>query len=511
MTKDLDEAVRDLVKGAGLIYTGLLLEYLLAFVVQVLAARFLTTAEFGSVISGTAIVDIGAIVGTLGMGIGLTRNLPRRDSDAERLKLAHAGFMIGLPVSVFIGGAIVFNANFLAERVFNDPNVAVSLRIFGAVIPFATTLQLAVGGIRGQQYSRYQVYLKNILQPISRFALIIGAVAYGLGEIGVLTAYSFPYVLAGLASLYLLRRALPGFSVVGRTTFSTASDLLRFSLPLSITKASHFISRSVDIFLILYFLDSGAVGIYGVVYGLAKLINTFSTAFNYLGLPISSELDSFGKDNEMLKINESILRWLVVVSVPVVFPMLVYPADLIRFIYRSAYTDGAVAFAILAAGFAIYNVLNANTNILTAIGATKTRMLNRVATAGINVGLNLVLIPKMGITGAAIATVVSYMVLGIVMVGEIYYYTDYFPLSRRVVAPVVVAVPVMVAGWTVAPLFPTSIFTVALLTTAVGLVYLASILLVLGLSDEEVMLIHSAEDKYGLELAPVDWIVRRFS
>lgn len=511
MTKDLDEAIRDIVKGAGVIYLGLFLEYLIAFVVQVLAARFLTTNEFGGVISGTALVDVGAILGALGMGVGLTRNLPRRDSDTERLELAHAGFMIGLPVSILAGGAIVFNANFLAEQVFGDPGVAVSLQIFGAIVPFATVLKLAIGGIRGQQYSRYQVYLKNLLQPISRFALIIGAVAYGLGEIGVLAAYAIPYILAGVMSLYLLRRALPGFSVVGRTTLPTASRLLQFSLPLSISSALRFIIRSADIFLILYFLDSSAVGVYGVVYGLAKLLKTFSTAFNYLGLPITSELDSFGNDSEMLKLNESILRWLVILSIPVLFPMVVYPADLIQFIYRPAYTDGALAFAILAAGFAIHNILSANMNILTAIGATKTLMMNNLMAASINLGLNLILIPKMGITGAAIATVVSYLFIDIALVGEIYYYTNYFPLSRRVISPVVVAIPVVAIGAGVASLLPVSAPSVVLLSAVVSLLYLGNVLLILGLSDEEVMLIRSAEEKYGINFGPFDWIIRRFS
>lgn len=509
-TKNLNKAIRDVVKGAGVIYTGLFLEYIIAFVVQILAARFLTTSEFGSVIAGTALIDIGAIVGTLGLGVGLTRNLPRYQSDAERLELAHAAFRIGLPLSILVGGAITLNANFIANRVFGDSSLAVSFRIFGAAVPFATILKLGVGGIRGQQCSRYRVYLKNFLQPVSRFALIIGAVTYGLGEIGVLAAYSIPYVLAGVISLYLLRRVLPGFSVVGHTSVSTASSLLRFSLPLSITNAFHFINRSADIFIILHLLDSGAVGVYGVVYGLSKLINMFSTAFNYLGMPISSELDSFGNGSEMLELNESILRWLVVASVPVLFPMLAYPADLIQFIYRPEYADGAVAFTILASGFAIHNVLSANTNILTAIGATKTLMLNKSVVASINIGLNLALVPRMGITGAAIATVASYVILDIAVVGEIYYYTDYFPLSREVVAPIIMAVPILAAGAGVASLFPVSIFYVALVSTVVSIAYLSSILIIFGLSREEIMIVRSIEDKYGLDFGPLDWFVRRF-
>ena len=69
---DADQAVRDVVKGASIVYVGLFLELLIAFVAQVLAARYLSVSGFGGLTTGTALLDLGSVVAGLGLASGLT-------------------------------------------------------------------------------------------------------------------------------------------------------------------------------------------------------------------------------------------------------------------------------------------------------------------------------------------------------------------------------------------------------------------------------------------------------
>jgi O-antigen/teichoic acid export membrane protein len=61
MTVDQDQAIRDVVKGAGVVYGGLLVEVVIAFVAQVIAARYLSVSGFGGLTTGTSLVNIGAV------------------------------------------------------------------------------------------------------------------------------------------------------------------------------------------------------------------------------------------------------------------------------------------------------------------------------------------------------------------------------------------------------------------------------------------------------------------
>ncbi|WP_254546355.1 flippase [Halomarina pelagica] len=503
-----DQAIRDLAKGAGVVYVGLVVEVVIAFLAQVLAARYLSTGGFGGITTGTALLNIGAIVSSVGFGEGMARYLPRLPDERKRA-VARAAFLLGLPVAIVVGGVFVLFAEPIATRVFGDPTVAVSLRIFGAAIPFSTATVISIGGIRGQKQSRYRVYVENILQPTVRFGLVVVAVTYGLDQAGVAGAYAVPYVVGSALAVYYCWRVLPaGESGLDR---SLLGEFVGYSAPFVVTGAANFIYRSIDVFLVLYFLDSEAVGVYGVAYAAAQLIIMFSAAFNFIGTPVASEVEASGGRDEMLRVQNAVLRWLVIASIPALAPLVFYPADFISVVYRPAYAEGAATLALLALGFAVHNVLNAQANLLQALGNSRELAINNTVAAAVNVGLNVVLIPKYGIFGAAVATVIAYMTIDALTVLELRYYLGRFTISRRVVAPVLVALPLFGATALLAPDTLTTLAGLIAFGAAFAVAYLLLVLFALGLNAEEVMLVRSAEERFGVTHPLLDAFLDRFS
>jgi len=169
---DTDQAIRDVVKGASIVYIGLFAELFIALVAQILAARYLSVSDFGGITTGTALLDIGSIIGGLGLASGLTRYLPRVD-DKEKRSLATAAVVVTAVVSFALGATVTLNASSIAREVFGDSSVASSIRIFGAAIPFAALLNVSIGGIRGEKQSLYRVYVKNLVHPVARVVLVI--------------------------------------------------------------------------------------------------------------------------------------------------------------------------------------------------------------------------------------------------------------------------------------------------------------------------------------------------
>jgi len=512
MTVDQDQAIRDVVKGAGVVYGGLLVEVVIAFVAQVIAARYLSVSGFGGLTTGTSLVNIGAVVASLGMAGGLTRYLPR-SSEATKRALVRTGLALSVPIALALGVGISARAEFIAGNVFGDPTVEPSIFIFGLAIPFATVLKVAIGGIRGQKQSRYRVYVENFIRPLTRIVLVVVAVTAGLEQIGIAAAYAIPYAVGAVTAIWYLTRTLPGiFS--GTTVRSDCTlEMTRYSLPFVVSGAAGFLYRSIDIFLILYFLDSQAVGMYGVAYAAARLILMFSTAFNFLGAPVASELEANDGVREMLSVHHSVLRWLVIVSIPTLVPFVLFPAEFISTVYKPEYADGATSLIVLALGFAVHNVLDAHTNLLQALGRSKEIAFNNISAALVNVGLNVVLIPEIGILGAAIATVVSYFLVDFLMVLEVRYHVGRFPFGLSVTKPAIVALPLLAGATLVraSDLVSWRFSWIVLFTVAFGLIYLVAVLGTLGLRPEEVMLVRSIEERYDIDLGPIDALIRRFS
>lgn len=512
MSQDRDQALRDIMKGASVVYAGLVIEMAVAFLAQWLAARHLSVSNFGGITTGVALLNVGAILGSLGLGRGLTRYLPRFDEDDQR-RLSQVAYLIAVPNAIVLAAVVALNAEFIAVEMFGDATVTPSLRIFGAAIPFAAILSVSIGGIRGRKVPIYRVYIENLLRPLSRFGLVAGAVAYGLGQAGVALAYAIPYALGAVFALLLFSRTIQGLCSPQRfdVDLGLSRDLLEYSAPFVISRSAGFIYRSADIFLLLYFLDSDAVGIYGVAYAVARLMLMFSTAFNFLGAPVASELESERDLSDLLTVQYSVLRWLVIASVPLIVPFAFFASDFIAVVYGTRYAAGGSALAVLTVGFAVHNVFSAQNNLMEALGKSSELAFNSVVGAVLNIMLNLYMIPRYGVIGAALATVAAYLVMDTMVLGELFHYTGEVVLARRVLTPVLVALPLLAGTWWLSPQVPGTLPWITLVSGFFGLVYLIGIVSILGFNKDEVMLIKSAQERYGLNSRVIDTLVDRFS
>lgn len=502
---DADRAIRDIVKGASIVYVGLFVELVIAFLAQVLAARYLSVSNFGGLTTGTALLDIGSILGGLGLAAGLTRYLPRVDEDEKR-SLVTTAVIVTSVVSFVLGAVITFNAPFIAREIFGDASVIPSIQVFGAAIPFAALLNVAIGGIRGQKESLYQVYVKNLIHPMTRFVLIILAITYGFGQAGLASAYAIPYVMSAALALFLLYRSLP-MSVISFDKGLTR-NVASYSLPFTITKTSGFIYRSADIFLILHFLGSFAVGVYGVAYAATSFMGMLSTAFNFLGSPVASELEHGGNVDDVMRVFQSIARWLVVGSVCVLVPLGVFSTEFISIVYQSKYASGGLALTILTAGFAIKNVMSIHGPILEALGHAKILSFNSITAAVTNLILNVILIPRYGIVGAATATVLSFVLRDGLAALEVRHFLGITPISWQAVGPAAISIPFLGGiAVLIAPSVPGTFLWLLGVSGVLSVLYSGVVLLVFGLTPTEVMILRSIEEKYGINLKLLDPII----
>lgn len=509
MGQDTDQAVRDILKGASIVYIGLFLELLIAFVAQVIAARYLSVSGFGGLTTGTALLNVGGIVSALGFSAGLVRYLPRIQEDKKRMITVLA---VGITIvsSTLVGLAAALNAAFIATRIFGDPDVTVSIRIFGAAIPFAAILNVAIGGIRGQKRSLYRVYVKNLIHPITRFVLVLVVVVYGLDQAGFAGAYALPYVLSSALALLFLHRTLPAI----RSSFDTdlTMRVTRYSLPFTISGIASFVNRSLDIFLILHFLGSFAVGIYGVAYAAVSFMEMFSTAFNYMGTPVASELEKNDSDDDAIHIFRSAAKWLVILSICMLVPLGIFSTEFITIIYESKYESGGIVLTILAVGFAVKNVLKIHWPILEALGRSKILSFNNTVAATFNVILNLILIPRFGIVGAAIATVLSFLLRDGLALFQVWKSLGNLPVSWVSMRPVLIGIPLLgLFGGFVAPVVPVSLLWLVMSTAVFATLYIGIVVFTFGLSPTEEMIIRSVEERYDIDLGPLDGLVNYLS
>ena len=165
----------------------------------------------------------------------------------------------------------------------------------------------------------------------------------------------------------------------------------------------------IDTLILTYFRPLSEVGIYNVILPSAMLFLYFGISISAVAFPIVSELWA---KKDKIRLSEGIRlmhKYTFAIIIPAVFTIFTFSELFIKSFFSAEYVVGELAFRILLIGVLFYIVAGINTNIIAGIGKPKTATKIIVFSAIINIILNLILIPIMGIEGAAIATAISYL------------------------------------------------------------------------------------------------------
>jgi O-antigen/teichoic acid export membrane protein len=509
MVSDSDSLFGSLLTSSGILFVGLACRLGLGFLGRLVIARGLGKVDYGAISLGMTVMMGATVLVVIGTDTGVGRYLPRFDDISRRRGVLLSAYQIVVPLSIFIGFVVVLSARIIAINVFHDPNLTTILRIFGFTVPLLAFVRLTVGSIRGMKEAFPRVLIQNLTVPIARIILIVVAVIAGLGSIGVAAAYAGAYAAATLLSIVYLIRRTPLFESTKAITMRR--DLVSFSAPLMITATMFMILSNFDTLMIGAFASTGDVGVYNVAYPLSNLLTITLTAFAFIFMPTISELHSDGKTDEMKRTFEVVSKWILLATLPLFLILVSYPSLVIRNTFGAEYTNGALTLSVLAVGFFAHTIAGPSGDMLTAVGKQRLVMYDNILVAGINVVLNLLLIPRFSYLGAAIATTLSYFLMNAIYLIFVYREVGVHPFRDEFIYPAVVAGAVWVLIYKSADIFLASSLTTLLSTqTLFLLLYMIIILRFGGVESEELSLINSFENRTKLNLDPLRTFARYF-
>jgi O-antigen/teichoic acid export membrane protein len=181
--------------------------------------------------------------------------------------------------------------------------------------------------------------------------------------------------------------------------------LLTPAIPLA---ASAFLSEvyySLDKVMLEFLRSTAEVGLYGAAYKLLTL--ALAPAFVLYQAFFPSLSSAFGDTNAMRERADALARVMVAVGLPLIAAGPLLAGDALTFVFGSEYAPAGPALAILLVNAGIVYVAMSFGNPLMAWNQQKPYMMAIAVGAGANVVLNVALIPALGMTGAALATVTS--------------------------------------------------------------------------------------------------------
>lgn len=354
------------------------LDHIFAALLPFIAVKLFGVTIYGEYTYYLAIAMMLSILTKIGLENSLIYFIPK-----EGNKFITSSFTIVAFLSILVGAIYQF-----VEKEFIN---YLPILTFLSVHTLFASIHRTSGKIK-----EYFLVSAFIRQGITILLLFIFS-SIGI-ESGILIAYTLGFLFAN-AFLTLYNRKSFG-------KFSLSKDFLFYSFPLMITSAMAMIINQIDVIMIRHYIGTTSVGIYNIASKLATLPSIFLVIFNIAFAPKISELYHKGRDEEIIKLYSLSTRILMFSSLLAVVVIFLLNNWLLGFFGEEF---------LVASGVVLYRgigqVVNSGVGsvglMLSMTGKARINMYIQVSAAILNIIINAILIPRYGINGAAIASMIA--------------------------------------------------------------------------------------------------------
>ena len=396
---------RRLSRDTAIYATGMILSRVASFVMLPLYTRVLTTADYGLLQLLDVTVEVAGILVSAGMVAAVTRYYFKATAPGEQAAVLSTGW--ALLTALNVGGMmlLLLASPFIFETVLKGAGSIdlVHIAAVNFVASALPTIPLALMQIQ----QRAGLFL---VATTSRLILQIGLNLFFLlalewGPRGVLVSTFISNIALGIPlSIWMLRRS--GF----RFDWPAARDIQRFGIPLQFAAAAMFILAFGDRFFLQEWRGLSEVGIYSLAYQFGFLLSGVgSTAFLQAWNPQRFQLMALPRPERDVKYNQGLLYFsLTVVTLMVGISLFARPVLMI--LARPAFWPAADLVPLLVLCYVLQGwTATVHFGIDVSERSKYSSYANWIAAVVILV-LYAVLIPRFGAFGAAIATLLGFVV-----------------------------------------------------------------------------------------------------
>jgi len=387
-------------KNTSWLFGEKILRILISFVVTVFVVRYLGPNDFGLLSYAISFYGLFSTISILGLESITIRELVKNPD--KRDDLLGSVFLLRLLGGVSTIIFIAFTLYFSGE----STNISILILIVSASAIFQS-FSVVDYYFRAEVKAKYSVYVFSssvLIVAVLKIMLII----FQANLIYFAIAFSVEFLLAASGFLFVYRFNKLKLSK-WRFDKKLAVSLLKDSWPLILSGLVVSVYMKVDQVMIKNMLNSEEVGYYAAAVKLSEAWYFIPVALTNSLFPAIVNAKKVSKEfynNRMQKLYD-ILAWM---AIAIAVPVSIFSSEIISIIFGNEFQSAAPVLTIyIWAGVAVFLGV-ASSQYLINENFTKLSFSRTLIGMVLNILLNFILIPKYGIVGAAVATLISYTV-----------------------------------------------------------------------------------------------------
>lgn len=371
-------------------------------------ARLLDPDGYGLLFLAISVFGVVKLFSKLGIAKSTAKYIAEyKETDPTQLRhVLWFGFILNLLAIVAVFVVLLFTHEHIAQLI-GEPDLVPFLLLGVFFIAFGTILKFVRLALQGFEAIEVTAVL-TVIDRGSRLIFVLGFVMLGHGAIGALVGYILAYFLAAVVGLvYLYRRYYMSFTV-GTVESGLRRRIAEYAVPLTATNTANVLDKKVDTILVGFFIGPVAVAYYTIGKQVVQFIETPMSALGFTLAPTYEAQKVKGNPDTAARIYEEALSYGLLFYIPAAAGLILVAEPLVKLVFGSGYLGAIPVLQVLAVYAVLQSVTKLTSNGLDYLGRARERAIVKAITAVLNVVLNVILLPWIGVIGAAIATVITY-------------------------------------------------------------------------------------------------------
>jgi O-antigen/teichoic acid export membrane protein len=455
--------LKDVARGSALNLIGAFVAAVTTLVLTVVITREYTKPVAGAFFTAISLFLIVESAAGLGAWVGLVnfiarlRHLGHEDRVSAILRAAIIPVVV---VSLACTAGMLLFAEPLARLLLSGhlgkdgaaPDaVADALRALALALPFAALADTLLGAARGYRAMKPTVVVDKIGRSTAQLIGIMIAIA--AGSVALLAPlWALPYVPAAAIGWYWLRRvrrdhqagagtagepaairvrangsgaaggavARSGneVSVGAGVGSATSRGFWRFTGPRAVANLAQITIQRIDIVLVAIMLGPAEAAIYTAATRFLVAGQFANSALSQAAQPRFAELFAVDDRRGANVVYRATTAWLVVLTWPLYLLAVIYGPEILS-VFGHSYRAGDMVMVILGLTMLVATACGQVDMVLITTGRSSWSLANGLMAVFVNVGLDVLLIPRYGITGAAIGWAVAIIITNLIPLAQL--------------------------------------------------------------------------------------------
>lgn len=391
------------------IFSANVINKIIQFGISVVIVRVITKEAFGMWSYANNILHFFLLIEGLGVVPGLLQFASAAKDKEEKLSYLKYALLVGSLFNTILAIAIFLFTIFFELPIRGSTEILRYLSFLPLITILFNTLQVFLrSDLRNKQFS-----LVTVINTLAFFfGVLIGGYFFEIA--GIIWGRYLSYFISCFIAAWFVKDYYESFLKAKLPSSSNRQEFLKFSIVSMLTNSISSILYLLDTFLIGIFIQSETVV---ASYKTATLI---PFALNFIPASVMTFAYPYfakNKDNKEVvkKYFLKMQRYLFLLNLVISVLLITFAPFIIKVVFGEEYLDSLMPFRILSLGYLIAATFRIPAgNVIASLRKVKVNFYNSIVSGSANVVLDIILIKRYGSNGAAIATVLIFIISSII-------------------------------------------------------------------------------------------------